>query len=333
MQPLFRHRAVMAVACAACLALAAPALADSAKGTAPDAKTLDRYLHTSLRTVINHGVELYNSGRVEDCYEGFRQSLQDLAPVLSAHPDLQKSIKEALDKVESDPQWRVKMAAKATMPNPELAPPVRQKAFALRAVFNDVRTALAPEGVKPPVTTGDEGTVDGKVVLDGKPLAKGKVSLSGAGGKSFSNDVTDGSFKLNKVAVGDYKVAVTGAGVPAKYGDAKTSGLTTTVRKGGNLLDLDLKGEKPAADTGTVEGKVTDNGKPLAKGNVTLVDKDGKKFTGAIAPDGTYSVDKVPPGEYKVGIDGGPAKFADPEKSGLTLTVKKGKQTHDIPLQ
>src|SRR5262249_22097257 len=163
--------------------------------------------------------------------------------VLSGHPGLQKTIKDALDKVEKDPDWRVKMAAKATMPNPELAPVGRQKAFALRSVFNDVRTALAPEGTRPPVPVADEGTIDGKVMLDGKPLAKGRVTLWGAGDKSYSADVTDGSYKLTKVPVGEYKVTVSGAGVPASYRDGKTSGITTTVHKGGNLADLALKGE------------------------------------------------------------------------------------------
>ena len=60
-------------ACLVALALAAPAPAagDNTTGSA-----LDRYLYTSLRIVINHGVDLYNTGRVDECYAHFRQSLQ-----------------------------------------------------------------------------------------------------------------------------------------------------------------------------------------------------------------------------------------------------------------
>jgi uncharacterized protein (TIGR03000 family) len=116
---------------------------DSAeKSSVPAA--VDRYMYDSLRFIINHGVEAYNAGRVEECYEHYRRSLQELAPALSHHPDLQKLTKDGLDKVEKDPDWCVKMAARATMPNPQDAPPLRQKAFALRALMNDVRAGLAP---------------------------------------------------------------------------------------------------------------------------------------------------------------------------------------------
>jgi hemoglobin len=382
MQPLFWRRTVMAITCAAGLALAAPVLADTGKEPdgktvipkPPDSKALDHYLYTSLRTIINHGVELYNAGRVEECYDGFRQSLQDLDPVLSAHPDLQKTIKDALQKVENDPQWRVKMAAQATMPSPELAPVSRQKAFALRAVFNDVRTALAPEGAKKPApsTTTLWDKLGGE-----KAVAKLVDDFTAAAASDPKVDFTrGGKYKLDDLAVADLKKKLvefisSATGGPLKYTgksmkevhkgmgitneefDAIAADLKRALAKNGvKAADADalltivettrkdiVEGKKKPeenpkpADTGTVQGKVTDNGKPLAKGTVTLVDKAGKKFTGAVAADGTYDVEKVPPGDYKVGIDGGPAKFADPDKSGLTLTVTKGKQTHDIELK
>src|SRR5262249_22238369 len=125
MHSLNRWRSVVAAACVLGLAVAAPAADDKAG----DSKALDRYLYNSLRYVINYSFDLYNSGRIEDFYAHFRQSLQDLEPVLSAHPDLQKTIKAGLENVEKDPAWRAQMAAKATMPNPQLAPVDRQKAL------------------------------------------------------------------------------------------------------------------------------------------------------------------------------------------------------------
>ena len=109
MHSLNRWRSALAAACVLGLAMAAPAADDKAG----DSKALDRYLYNSLRYVINYGVDLYNAGRVEDCYAHFRQSLQDLEPVLTAHPDLQKTIKEGLDKVEKDPAWRAEMGERA----------------------------------------------------------------------------------------------------------------------------------------------------------------------------------------------------------------------------
>jgi hypothetical protein len=359
MNPLIRRQSAVVAACLVGLALAAPAFAADDKAPSDkagdrvlvdkalydagardkpaDSKALDRYLHNSLRFVINHGVDLYNANRVEQCYDHFRTSLQELEPVLDKHPDLQKMIKESLDKVEKDPEWRLKMAAKATMPNPQDAPVVRQKAFALRAVFNEVRAGLNPDGSKPPPPTGDEGTVDGRIQLDDKPLAKGKVTLTSAAGKSFSADIAaDGSYKLTKVPAGEYKVAVTGTGVPAKYGDPKTSGLTVTVRKGGNLADFPLKGEttEPAADTGNVEGKVSLDGKPVAKGKITFTGKDGKAH-GENIDDGFYAIEKLPVGTYTVTVTGGgvPAKYGDPKTSGLTQDVKKGPNKGDIDLK
>jgi hemoglobin len=364
MHPLIRHRSVAAAACLVGLALAAPARAET--GKAPDAKALDAYLYKSLRIVINHGVELYNAGRVEECYDQFRQSLADLVPVLSAHPDLQKMVKGALDKVEKDPEWRVKMAAKATMPNPEIAPVIRQKAFALRAVFNDVRSGLNPEPKKAAPSTaglwdrlgGEKGVA--KVVDDFTALAAAnpKVDFT-RGGKYKLDDLAVADFKKKMVefvssATGgplkytgkSMKEAHKGMGITNEQFDAAAADLRRALAKNGvkpadadALLAIvettrkDIVEEKKPADGGSVAGRVTLNGKPLAKGTVTLVDKDGKKLTAAVAADGTYSVDNVPPGEYKMAVSGGPAKFADAATSGLTLMVTKDKQTHDIELK
>jgi len=295
-----------------------------------DAKALDHYLYTSLRDVINQGVDLYNRGDVNGCYQHFRQALTDLEPVLAHHPDLQKAVKDGLDKAEKDPEWRNKMAAKAMMPNPEAVPPAdvtRVKAFALRAVFNDVRSTLKGE-TKPVEKPKDEGSIDGKVLLDGKPLAKGKVTLSRAGEKSMSADVANGSFKFAKVPAGTYQVAVTGGGVPAKYGDPKTSGIDTKVVKGGNLLDLDLKSEpKPAGDTGTVEGTVKLDGKNVAKAKVTFNDEKGEAVKTVEADaDGKFTAD-LPVGTYQMTVTGTgiPANYNDLKKPDSALKIKVGK--------
>jgi hypothetical protein len=107
---------------------------------------------------------------------------------------------------------------------------------------------------------------------------------------------------------------------------------------------------KPAPDkTGTVVGKVTYKGQPLAAGMVLFVpERDKSKgYSGAIQADGTYRVQKVPVGESRVMIETdpparplkdskkyipAPPKYADLKATPLRLEVKPGEQEHDIKL-
>ena len=78
----------------------------------------------------------------------------------------------------------------------------------------------------------------------------------------------------------------------------------------------------------TVGGKVTYNGQPLTDGTITFHLPDGQ-FVGARIKDGRFRVDRVPAGAVKVSIDSKkvplPAKFVNPETSGLSVEIKKGK--------
>ena len=68
---------------------------------------------------------------------------------------------------------------------------------------------------------------------------------------------------------------------------------------------------------------------------------------GAIIDNGHYFIPNVPVGDVKIVVEGPgkssdpnappstvvvPAKYADPDKSGLTYTVKAGDNKHDIEL-
>jgi hypothetical protein len=56
--------------------------------------------------------------------------------------------------------------------------------------------------------------------------------------------------------------------------------------------------------TGSVEGKVTYNGKNLKGGSVTFVSTEGRQsFAAEIKEDGTYSVPVMTGGDYKVCVD------------------------------
>ncbi|HTU20187.1 MAG TPA: carboxypeptidase-like regulatory domain-containing protein [Gemmataceae bacterium] len=115
-------------------------------------------------------------------------------------------------------------------------------------------------------------------------------------------------------------------------------------------------------------GKVTYQGKALPGGFITFVRDAGGSYSQKIEKDGTYRVPGVPTGPAKISVralepprhpegmippseiakmgKGGvkpptptetyvriPEKYGDAEKSGLTLDVKSGTQTFDIPLK
>jgi hypothetical protein len=81
-------------------------------------------------------------------------------------------------------------------------------------------------------------------------------------------------------------------------------------------------------DFGEVGGKVIFNGQPLSEGAITFHFKDDQ-FVGAKIKDGMFKVDRVPVGTVKVTIESKkvtlPAKFADPDTSGMQPEIKKGK--------
>jgi hypothetical protein len=111
--------------------------------------------------------------------------------------------------------------------------------------------------------------------------------------------------------------------------------------------------------SGTVSGKVLYGGKPLPGGTVTFYPEQGGGLMAGIGGDGSYVVD-VPVGGAKIAVQipraglrrrpekGGarqagfekemqehativiPPEYADPGKSGLSLKVERGRQTHDI---
>jgi hypothetical protein len=121
-------------------------------------------------------------------------------------------------------------------------------------------------------------------------------------------------------------------------------------------------GGKPS---GTVSGTVTYKGEPLPQGRVTFYGPNNQVASALIEEGGKYTATKVPLGEVKVAVDTPPApskaaikaakdkrrfergvpivlpentisipkKYENPELSGLSLTVKAGSQSYDIPLK
>lgn len=108
------------------------------------------------------------------------------------------------------------------------------------------------------------GTLSGKVTVNGKPLPAGMLILNTEDKMSFTTGIKDGIYSVDKIPLGKATIAVRespaasntepGKGdpskplpppppkvVPAKYEKAESSGLSTTVVKGPNEFNIDLK--------------------------------------------------------------------------------------------
>ena len=88
--------------------------------------------------------------------------------------------------------------------------------------------------------------------------------------------------------------------------------------------------------TGTVFGRVTYRGKPLADGTVTFIARASKR-TGKIQPDGHYRVPGVPVGSAFLRVESRRLTVPPSDTPGksmpLPFTVRPGLQQHDINLK
>jgi hypothetical protein len=326
-------------------------------GGEPDGKDIDKMLQDTLRDVLNRGADLYNSvpGDVNGCYRLFEGALMAVKPMLRHRPELQKAIEGALASAEREPvMWRRAFALRGVIVK----------------IRREVGGKTKPEDKKPEDKGPDKkgrkakrASVMGVVTLDGRPFPGGTITFHPAKGKPYTATVnSDGTYEFKGAAAlppGVYVVTFRRApagpedktALPAKYTDPKKSGLTARVKLGEeNVIPFDLKSEKKAPDKkpdekGDVEGKVTYKGAPLPGGTVTFVGGKGS-FPAPLKEVGTYSVKALPVGEYRIAVETEsvkakkgprfvaiPAKYADPDTSGLTVKVTKGKQTHDIVLE
>jgi hypothetical protein len=86
-----------------------------------------------------------------------------------------------------------------------------------------------------------DGKVSGTVVIDGAPLAAGRIFYHLANGQFVGAKVKDGKYTVDRVPVGKRAISVEGAGVPAKYSSEDTSGLVLEVKAGSSTHDISLR--------------------------------------------------------------------------------------------
>ena len=102
-------------------------------------------------------------------------------------------------------------------------------------------TVVAFLNVGPHATAGGKtSSVTGKITLDGKPIADGKIFFY-VGDDQFVGAKTqkDGTFKIDRIPAGTHKVAIEGKGVPARYGSQSV--LVVSVADGANQHDFELR--------------------------------------------------------------------------------------------
>lgn len=130
----------------------------------------------------------------------------------------------------------------------------------------------------------------------------------------------------------------------------------------------ETKTRKVPEPTGDIlSGKVTYRGTPVTGGTMTLLTAGEKSFKGYLRRDGTFKIFYLTPGEMKVAIETEsikdalskfdelskshapgrdigirenvpvyvmiPAKYGNPETSGLKVTINKGENTADFNLE
>jgi hypothetical protein len=146
----------------------------------------------------------------------------------------------------------------------------------------------------------------------------------------------------------------------------KTFSVPARVVAGTLVLVLALAVCGCSGGTGTVSGKVTYQGKAVPGGTVTCMTKNNHPFMGKIESDGSYTVNGVPTGPVTVAVEAGvgadepplplpgkdpppkapvtpapkvptimqiPRQYANPDSSGLGLTVARGGNPFNIDLK
>lgn len=269
-------------------------------------------LNQSLRHVINVGAELFNKqADYAGCYHVYEGALIAVRPLVS--PELQQKITEGLERAERMPQFS-------------------DRAFELRRVIDEVRVH-AKKGTateRPPVVEVKDKKEAPPIKLPEKKLPEKKLPEKKVEPKKVP-EIKPPEKKVPEKKVEPKKV-------PEKKVEKKVPEKKVEEKK------VEKKDAKADAKAGQVAGVVTFNGQPLSGGFfVTLVSKDGRKFS-TLVKDGQFNFTKaVPPGEYRVAFEPAPgadaklvqrlpARYRAEATSGIVVRVQPGKQQMDLHL-
>jgi hypothetical protein len=240
-------------------------------------------LADTLKEVLNRGATLYNGGDRNGCYHLFEGALLALRPQLANQAELLQIVENALRDAEQhqtvgERAWALRTALidvrnKLAMsegrkssetpqprpsaevpppsePIPPSPPPAPRKVEQPSAAPSAPSTNPAPPAERPAeAKPAAPDSLKGTITLDGKPITTALVRLTHEEGvgKGYTAKVKDGSFEVNNVAPGKYKMAITSTdkaiAFPAKYGNSTTTPVTIEVNKGSQRIDINLRGK------------------------------------------------------------------------------------------
>ena len=148
--------------------------------------------------------------------------------------------------------------------------------------------------------------------------------------------------------------------------EKQTTGPTRSI--GGLVVAMLLAAFVGCGKSTTVTGKITCNGRAVTYGSIIFVGTDKTAHSAAIRPDGSYTVEGLPPGEFRIAVisrdpakgrsvlrnhkpeppsypDAGrqaasssgwfplPLRLESPLNSGLSCTLDAGPVTYDLDLK
>ena len=152
-----------------------------------------------------------------------------------------------------------------------------------------------------------EGSISGKVTYKDKPLTGGIVLFTSSSGSSTANINEDGSYSIERMPTGDVKIAV----------DTQSArGPAAAATKAPTMSKMGMSGPMPPM-------KGSKSGPPVA-----MQPPKREDMPAAMATTPLYN--SAPKGPPAAAI---PENYADPTTSGLTYTVIKGPQVHNIDLK
>jgi MFS family permease len=178
---------------------------------------------------------------------------------------------------------------------------------------------LTPEAFELPLTLTRDAGLSGTVTAScGDPVPGAAVTLVDSRGDVSASAPTDpsGRYRITGLVSGEYTVAVSADG----YAPAVCA--VAVGETGESVADVELAAHAPLAGTAR-----SASGRPITEALVTLVDAHGNRLSSALTgPEGEYSFQAVPEGEYTVIATGYP-----PVRGAVRIDSGEGAR-HDITL-